>query len=90
MIVLAILGWLLIVSGAVAGLVAHAADRRLQAYRLPGKPASSYWFVPIRLRRELYRPEAGYLVDRFWNAILAMYGLALLGACLLALSSAPV
>jgi hypothetical protein len=83
-----LLGWILIVSGMIAAVVLHDADRRLQAFRLPTEPSSSYWFVPIRIRRELYKPEAAHLVDRAWRAGRAMYGLAGIGVVLLAIGYA--
>jgi len=83
--VLTILGWVSFAGGAAAGIVAHNADRRLQAFRVAGKPESSYLLVPIRIRRELYRPEAHHLVDRAWHAIIAMYGLGLTAIILLSL-----
>jgi hypothetical protein len=73
--------------GAAFGIGAWYLDRQLQAFRLPGKPASAYWLVPVRIRRELYRPEAGDLVDRTWRFIAAMYGLAILGMILIAAGS---
>ena len=83
---LSVLGWLLIIGGAIAGVIAHDSDRRLQAFRLPTGSKSPYWFTPFRIRRELYRPEGGHLVDRAWRAIGAMYGLAFVGAVLLAIA----
>ena len=79
MTVLALLGWVLIASGAVCAAAAHAVDRKLQEFRLAGVAGSAYWFVPVRIRRDLYQPEAHYLVDRAWRLIVGMYGLAGLG-----------
>ena len=62
-------------------------DRQLQAYRLADKHPSAYLFVPVRWRRELYKPEGHHLVDRAWNSLLAMYALAILGMVLVAAGS---
>jgi hypothetical protein len=83
---LSFLGWLLILGGAISGFIAHDSDRRLQAFRVSTGPKSRYWFTPLRIRRELYRPEGGHLVDRAWRAIGAMYGLAFVGVVLLAIA----
>jgi len=80
---LLVLGWLLVIGGMASGVVLHDADRRLQAFRLSSEPPSAYWFVPIRIRRDLYRPEAAHLVDRASRAVGAMYGLAFVGGILL-------
>jgi hypothetical protein len=80
-------GFGLFAAGAACGIVAWYADRQLQAFRLPEKPQSAYWLVPIRIRRELYRPEAAHLVDRAWHSIAAMYGLAFIGMILIAFGS---
>ena len=84
---LRLLGFVLFAAGAAFGGGAWYLDRRLQAFRLPGKPASAYWLVPVRIRRELYRPEAGQLVEHAWRCIAAMYGLAILGMILIAAGS---
>ena len=83
-----VLGWLLLIGSGVAACIMYDADRRLQAFRLPSEPRSAYWFVPVRIRRELYKPEAGHLVGRAWRAIGAMYGLAVAGAILLSIGYA--
>jgi hypothetical protein len=74
-------------AGAAFGIAAWYLDRQLQAFRVPGKPASAYWLVPLRIRRELYQPEAGHLVERAWRLVATMYGLAILGMILLAVGS---
>ena len=84
-VVLQVLGWLFVATGAVAGILANLADRDLQKYRWPDHPASSYWFVPLRLRQDLYRPEGHHLVGRAWRMIGIMYGAALLGIILIAI-----
>ncbi len=85
---LLVLGWIFVIGGMVAGIVSHDADRPLQAFRLSSQPPSAYWFVPIRVRRELYKPEAAHLVDRAWRAMGTMYGLAFVGIILLAIGYA--
>ena len=80
-------GFGLFAAGAACGIVAWCFDRQLQAFRLPEKSSSSYSLVPVRIRRDLYRPEAGRLVDRTWRFIGAMYGLAILGTILVAIGS---
>jgi hypothetical protein len=82
-----LLGFGLFAAGAACGIVAWYLDRQLQAFRLSEKPRSAYSLVPIRIRRELYRPEAAHLVDRAWQFIAAMYGLAFLGMLLIGLGS---
>jgi len=82
-----LLGFGLFAAGAACGIAGWYVDRQLQAFRLPDKPPSSYSLVPARIRRDLYRPEAGHLVDRAWRFIGAMYGLAILGMILIALGS---
>ena len=76
-------GWLLLSGSALCGFLAHDADRRLQGFRLPAKSASVYWFVPSRVRRELYAAPGHHLVSRFWRAIGGMYALGLFGAIVL-------
>jgi hypothetical protein len=83
--VLQVLGWILVAVGAIAGVRANLADRALQEYRLPNTPPSAYWFVPLRIREDLYRPEGHYLVGRAWRMTGVMYGSALLGAILIVL-----
>ena len=78
------LGFVLFAASAICGCAAWYVDRQLQAYRLSGVPDSSYFLVPTRIRHDLYRPEAGHLVDRAWRLIAAMYGLALIGMVLVA------
>jgi hypothetical protein len=83
-----VLGWLFLIGGMAAAVVLHDADRRLQAFRIPSADPSRYWFVPVRIRRELYKPEAAHLVDRAWRATSTMYGLAFVGVVLLAIGYA--
>ena len=84
---LKIAGFLLFGAAAVcAGRYWHV-DRQLQAFRLADRPRSAYLFVPVRWRRELYRPEGHHLVDRAWRLLLAMYGLAIVGMVLIAAGS---
>jgi hypothetical protein len=85
--VLIAIGFLLFGAGALCGVAANRADAELQRYRLPDRPAASYWFVPLRIRTALYQPEAAPLVRRAWRLIGSMYGLALLGMLLIALGS---
>jgi hypothetical protein len=84
---LRLVGFGFITAGATCGIVAWFVDRQLQAFRLVDEPASSYLLVPMRIRRNLYRPEASHLVDRAWRFIAAMYGLAGLGMVLVVLGS---
>jgi hypothetical protein len=62
-------------------------DRRLQAFRLADKSPSAYLFVPVRWRRELYKPEGHDLVDRALSLLVMMYGLAIIGMLLIAAGS---
>lgn len=62
-------------------------DRQLQQFRRADKLGSAYRFVPVRLRRELYKPEGHHLVDRAWGLLLAIYGLAVVGMLLIAAGS---
>jgi hypothetical protein len=80
-------GFGLFAAAAACGVVAWFLDRRLRAFRLPDEPTSSYLLVPLRIRRDLYRSEAGPLVDRTWRVMATMYGLALLGMVLIAFRS---
>jgi hypothetical protein len=84
---LRLVGFVAFAAGAACGGCAWYLDRRLQAFRVPGKPASAYWLVPVRIRRELYRPEASHLVELASRCIVAMYGLAILGMILIAAGS---
>jgi hypothetical protein len=84
---LRLVGFGFITAGAVCGIVAWIVDRQLQAFRLADEPASSYLLVPMRIRQNLYRPEASHLVDRAWRFIAAMYVLAGLGMVLVVLGS---
>ena len=79
-------GWLLLSGCALCGFLAHDADRRLQVFRLPGNSASAYWFVPLRVRRELYTADGHHLVSRFWRAIGGMYALGLVAAIVLTIA----
>jgi hypothetical protein len=80
-------GFLLFAAAAVCALFYWYVDRQLQAFRLADKPPSAYLFVPVRWRRELYRPEGHHLVDRAWSLLVAMYGLAIVGMVLIAAGS---
>lgn len=82
-----LVGLLFIAPGGVFGGAAWHFDRKLQGFRLPGTSPSAYWFVPLRIRRDLYRAEAGPLVNRAWQSIGAMYILTIVGILLIALSS---
>ena len=82
-----ILGFGLVAAAAACASGVWHTDRQLQAYRRTEAPSSSYVLVPLRIRRELYRPEAGQLVDRAWKLIGAMYGLAILGMILIVAGS---
>jgi hypothetical protein len=84
---LRIAGFVLFVAAGACAVAAWYVDRQLQAYRLADKPTSAYMLVPVRLRRELYKPEGRHLVDRAWILIRAMYGLAIIGMILIAASS---
>lgn len=82
-----LVGFGLFAAAAACGVAVWYVDRQLQELRLPEKSPSSYLPVPVRIRRDLYRPEAGHLIDRAWRLIGAMYGLAVLGIILIALGS---
>ena len=79
------IGFGLFAAASACAIAAWYLDRRLQAFRLADKAPSSYLLVPLRIRRDLYRPEARHLVDRAWWFIGAMCGLALVGMILIGL-----
>ena len=81
------LGFVLFAAGAVCAMWFWSADQQLQSYRLHDRPESSYWFVPLRVRQDLYRPEAKPLVRRAWRLLCAMYLLVLSGMVLVAVGS---
>lgn len=76
-------GWLFTAGAMLCALILHDADRRLQNFRLPSQPPSAYLLVPLRIRSELYQPEAGYLVSRFWRAFGLMIVLFVIGGVIL-------
>jgi len=80
-------GFVLFGAAALCAISYWYVDRQLQAYRLADKPPSAYLFVPVRWRRELYRPEGHHLVDRAWSLLRAMYALAIAGMVLIAAGS---
>ncbi len=82
-----LLGFGSFAAAAACAIGAWYLDLRLQAFRVRDKPPSNYLLVPVRIRRDLYRPEAGPLVDRAWRFIGAMCGFAILGIILVAASS---
>ena len=84
---LKIAGVLLFAAAAVCAISYWYVDRQLQAFRSLDKPPSAYFFVPIRWRRELYRPEGHHLVDRALSLLVAMTGLAIVGMLLIAAGS---
>jgi hypothetical protein len=81
------LGLVLFGVAALCALAFWSADQRLQMQRLPDKPDSAYWFVPVRIRADLYRPEAGPLVRRAWRLLWATYFFALTGMALIAVGT---
>src|SRR4051794_30054885 len=52
-----IAGFILVAVAAGCAVGYWHVDRQLQAFRLESRPSSAYLFVPIRWRRELYKPE---------------------------------
>jgi hypothetical protein len=84
---LKLVGFIIFGLGAVCAVGYWYADRQLQAFRLPDKPRSAYWFVPIRIRPELYKPEGQHLVNLALGFIGATYVLAFIGMVLIALGS---
>jgi hypothetical protein len=84
---LRIAGFAVFAAASVCAVSYWYVDRQLQAFRLTDKPTSAYLFVPVRWRRDLYRPEGHHLVDRAWSLLVAMYGLAVVGMLLIAAGS---
>ena len=84
---LRIVGFLLFAVSAGCAVGYWKVDRKLQAFRLETKPPSAYLLVPNRWRRELYKPEGHYLVDRAWELLVATYSIALVGMLLIAVGS---
>jgi hypothetical protein len=80
------IGWAFVEGSCLCALVMADADRRLQAFRLPSQPRSAYWVVPLRIRRELYKPEGGYLVTRAWRACGLMWVLFVIAAVILSVT----
>jgi hypothetical protein len=84
---LRIAGFAVFAAAAVCAVWYWYVDRQLQAFRLADKPPSTYLLMPVRWRRELYRPEGHHLVNRAWSLLVAMYGLAVVGMLLIAAGS---
>jgi hypothetical protein len=82
-----IAGFTLFAAATVCAICYWYLDRQLQTFRRANKPRSAYLFVPIRLRRELYKPEGHHLVDRAWGLLVAIYGLAIVGMLLVTAGS---
>ena len=80
-------GFTLFAAAAVCAIISWYVDRQLQRHRLEGKPPTAYLFVPIRWKRELYRPEGHQLVEKAWGVLIAMYALAFAGMVLIAIGS---
>jgi hypothetical protein len=76
-------GWALIGLSAVLAIAMHRTDRRLQAFRVTGRPPSSYLLVPLRWKRGLYAGDGQLLVGRAWRLMAMMYVAALAGIALL-------
>ena len=77
------IGLVLVGISAWCAMAMNRTDAELQRYRLPGQPDSSYWFVPLRIRKALYQPAGAPLVRQAWRLIGAMYGIGMLGLLLL-------
>jgi hypothetical protein len=82
------IAWACIMGAAICGVGVHRTDRQLQRFRQPDLKPSSYWFIPLRDRTELYTVEGRPLVRRFWRLLAGMYGLFVVGAFLLVVAAA--
>jgi hypothetical protein len=82
------IGWACIIGAAFCAAGVHRTDRQLQRFRQPALTPSSYWFIPLRDRAELYTIEGRPLVRRFWRLLGGMCGLFIAGALLLVVTAA--
>jgi hypothetical protein len=82
-----VLAWSAAGASGFCAIAVSVVDRRLQAYRRPEVPASSYRWVPLRIRSDLYLPSGSPLVVKAWLLIGGMYGLGFLALMLFLLTS---
>ena len=87
MMIFSVLGWILLMAAAMLMIWAWSADRRMQRFRVQGRPTSDYLIIPIRWQKQLYTSEAHPLVTQAWRSVAAMSGCGILGLAMLALGS---